>query len=56
MNLIKIIEKDSAYDNAYRNNQGVTLGSDTTMALHKLGRENDHLFNDVLLKIYEQKD
>lgn len=56
MNLIKIIEKDSAYDNAYKNNQDVTLGSDTTMALHKLGRENDHLFNDVLLKIYEQKD
>ena len=55
MNLIKIVEKDSAYDNAYGNNQDVTLSSDTTMALHKLERENDHLFNDVLLKIYEQK-
>ena len=55
MNLIKIIEKDEVYDNAFRNNQKVTLSSDTTTALHKLGRENDHLFNDVLLKIYEQK-
>ena len=55
MNLIKIIEKDEAYINAYQNNHEVTLSNDTTTALQKLGRENDHLFNDVLLMIYEQK-
>ena len=56
MNLIKIIEKDDAYNNAFKENQEVTFSSDTAAALHKLGHENDHVFNEVLLKIYEQKD
>lgn len=55
MNLLKIIEKDEAYNDAFKDNKEVTLSSETATALHNLGRDNDYLFNDVLLKIYEQK-
>ena len=54
MNMITIIEKDSEYVNAFKNNLPVSLCSETAFALHKLGQDNDHLFNEILLKIYEQ--
>lgn len=54
LNLIKIIEKDEAYVDAYRDNTEVSLSNDTAQLLHKLGRDNDHLFNEILLKVYEK--
>jgi len=53
MNMFNIIEKDSEYENAFKDNLPVSLCSETIIALHKLGQDNDHLFNEILLKIYE---
>ncbi|MBR3758218.1 MAG: hypothetical protein IKK62_07325 [Bacteroidaceae bacterium] len=53
MNMFNIIEKDSEYENAFKENLPVSLCSETIFALHKLGQDNDHLFNEILLKIYE---
>lgn len=53
MNMFNIIEKDSEYENAFRDNLPVSLCSETIFALHKLGQDNDHFFNEILLKIYE---
>lgn len=56
LNMINIIERDSAYENAFKDNLPVSLCSETALALHKLGQDNDHLFNEILLKIYERGD
>lgn len=53
-NVMKIIEKDDAYTNAFAGNEVVTLNDNTVAELHKVEVDNDHLFNDILLKIYEQ--
>lgn len=56
LNLIKIIEKDDAYNNAYRDNLPVYFSSETALALNNLSRDNDHLFNEILLMIYDKND
>lgn len=56
LNLIKIIEGDEDYNNAYKDNLPVTFSSETALALHKLGRDNDHLFNEILVMIYDKND
>lgn len=56
LNLINIIEHDTAYNNAYMRNLPVNFSSETAFALHKLGRDNDYLFNEILLMIYDKND
>lgn len=53
-NVMKIIEDDGAYTQVFDANGEVTLNSETVTKLHEIEVKNDHLFNDVLLKIYEQ--
>lgn len=53
-NVMKIIEEDGAYTQVFDANGEVTLNAETVTKLHEIEVNNDHLFNEVLLKIYEQ--
>lgn len=50
---MKIIEDDESYTVAFNNNKEVILVDETIIKLHEIERNNDHIFNDILLKIYE---
>ena len=54
-NLLKIVEADENYNKGYATNERVKLTENTITRLHKLRTENDHLFNDILLKLYDSK-
>lgn len=54
--LIKIIERDDAYNNAFMENQPVYFSSETALALNNLCRDNDHLFNEILVMVYDKND
>lgn len=56
INLMKIIEEDCIFENSYRLNVTVALENETLNKLYRLEKDNDHLFNDILLQIYEQKN
>ena len=51
-NLMKIVEKDTNYVDQYESNGKVSFSDDTVASLHALRTNNDHLFNDILLKMY----
>ena len=53
-NVMKIIEEDEPYTQAFNVDGAVTLCDTTVAKLHEIEVKNDHLFNDVLLKIYGQ--
>lgn len=52
-NLLKIVEEDENYNKSYANNGRVSLTDETVSKLQKLRSDNDHLFNDILIKLYE---
>lgn len=54
-NLLKIIEADDNYNNCFAENKKVELTASTINSLQKLRTDNDHLFNDILLMLYESK-
>lgn len=51
--LLKIIEADENYEKGYSNNLKVKLTENTVTRLHKLRTDNDHIFNYILLKLYD---
>lgn len=53
-NVMKIIESDGEYTSAFNNNLAVTMKDETVGKLHEVEVKNDHLFNEILLKIYER--
>lgn len=55
LNLLKIVEDDTNYINQFESNGMVSFGEETVTKLHSLRTNNDHLFNDILLKMYETK-
>lgn len=54
-NLLKIVENDNKYINAFVNNEKVHFSEVTIKRLHELRVNNDHLFNDILIKMYDSK-
>lgn len=54
-NLMKIVEADFNYVNQFETNGSVFFDNETVSKLHTLRTNNDHLFNDILLKIYETR-
>ena len=54
-NLMKIIEADSNYVDLFGTDGRVSFNHETVSKIHTLRTSNDHLFNDILLKIYETK-
>ena len=54
-NLLKIVEDDENYVKGFAMNEKVKLTEATINRLHKLRTDNDHLFNDILLKLYDSK-
>ena len=55
LNLMKIVEADNSYVQSFSTNDKVTLMSETVSQLHVLRTKNDHLFNDILLRLYETR-
>lgn len=53
--LMKIVEADKSYVQSFSTNCKVTLMSETVSQLHDLRTQNDHLFNDILLRLYETR-
>ena len=53
--LMKIVEADPNYVNLFETNGIVSFDNETVSKLHTLRTNNDHLFNDILLKIYEAR-
>lgn len=53
--LMKIIESDKNYEESFFSKQELPLKQTTVAKLHKIRTENDHLFNDILLKLYENE-
>ena len=53
-NLLKIVEADENYIDSFAGNKRVSLTNETVLKLQKLRSDNDHLFNDILIKLYEQ--
>ena len=51
--LLKIVEADENYEKGYSNNLKVKLTENTVTRLHKLRTDNDHIFNYILLKLYD---
>ena len=54
-NLLRILESDENYAKCYAKNKRGKLTDDTINRLHKLRTDNDHLFNDILIKLYDLK-
>ena len=52
---MKIVEADDNYVQSFSTNGMVTLKEETVSELHALRTNNDHLFNDILLKLYETR-
>lgn len=55
LHLMKIVEEDDNYEQSFRTNERVMLMDATVSKLHTLRTNNDHLFNDILLKLYETR-
>lgn len=55
LHLMKIVEEDDNYEQSFRTNKRVMLLDTTVSKLHTLRTNNDHLFNDILLKLYETR-
>lgn len=55
LSLMKIVEGDGNYVQSFGTNGIVTFTDDTVSKLHTLRTNNDHLFNDILLKLYETR-
>jgi len=55
MNLMKIVEEDDVFQQKFESEDFVTPLKETTLKLHDLRVKNDHVFNDILLKIYGEK-
>lgn len=53
--LMKIIEADKTYEQAYLGDKAVILEQKTVLKLHDLMIKHDHRFNDLLLQIYEMR-
>lgn len=51
--LLKIVEEDEDYQQKCQGDELVSLSKETTLKLHEIRINNDHVFNDILLKIYE---
>lgn len=51
-NIPKILEEDASYIGGFVNQSKVKLSADTNQKLYTLSRDNDHVFNEILLKIY----
>lgn len=51
--LLKIVEADENYEKGYSNNLKAKLTENTVTRLHKLRTDNDHIFNYILLKLYD---
>lgn len=51
--LMKIIERDNNYEESFSSKHELPLNQTTVAKLHKIRTDNDHLFNDILLKLYE---
>lgn len=51
--LLKIVEEDENYESGYSDNLKVKFTDSTVERLHKLRTKNDHVFNYILLKLYE---
>lgn len=51
-NIPKILEEDASYKGGFGNDNKVKLSTDTKQKLYTLSRDNDHVFNEILLKIY----
>lgn len=54
-NLLKIIEADLHYEEGFASNKKIKFTEDTIEKLHTLRVKNDHLFNDILIKLYESR-
>lgn len=54
-NLLKIVEGDENYVKGFASNEKVQLKEETINRLQKLRTENDHLFNDILIELYDSK-
>ena len=51
--LLIIVEEDGDYQQKCQGDEMVSLSKTTILKLHEIRINNDHLFNDILLKIYE---
>lgn len=54
-NLLRIVEADENYEKGFAENKKVRLKEETINSLHMLRTDNDHLFNDILIKLYDSK-
>lgn len=52
-NLLKIVEEDASYQDCSQKDVMTELSQDTIDKLHDIRTKNDHLFNDILMKLYE---
>ena len=53
--ILAILEKDTNYTSYFRSATPISLTTDTKKALYEVLRKNDHIFNEILLKLYEKK-
>lgn len=53
--LSSIIDRDINYIKKYNISQKIHLTDETKKQISKLHADNDHIFNEILLKIYEDK-
>ena len=52
-NLLKIVEEDASYQDYSQKDVMIALSQSTIDKLHDIRTKNDHLFNDILMKLYE---
>ena len=52
-NLLKIVEEDASYQDYSQKDVMIALSQNTIDKLHDIRTKNDHLFNDILMKLYE---
>lgn len=52
----EILEKDSIYMASFKNSSPISLNDVTKRALYDVLRKNDHVFNEILLKLYETRN
>lgn len=54
--ILALLEKDPNYIANYSSATPISLAESTKKELHSLSLKNDHLFNEILLKLYEKID
>lgn len=54
--ILELLEKDQSFVDNYSSENAILLSDETKKELHTLSLKNDHLFNKILLKVYEFKN